>query len=155
MNSKTPFSVKEAHESPGFLLWQVTMLWQRRIAAALRPHQLTQVQFALLASLLWLSRTQSAITQAMLARHAKLDIMMTSQVLRALEKRGLVAREAHPSDTRAKVLALTKRGRSLTWKTVPIVEQADRAFFGALGSRLGNFNGSLRSLIESPAEETS
>ena len=155
MNSKTPFLVKEAHESPGFLLWQVTMLWQRRIAAALRPHQLTQVQFALLASLLWLSRTQSAITQAMLARHAKLDIMMTSQVLRALEKRGLVAREAHPSDTRAKVLALTKRGRSLTWKTVPIVEQADRAFFGALGSRLGNFNGSLRSLIESPAEETS
>ena len=48
----TPFSVQEADESTGFLLWQVTMLWQRRIAAVLRPQGLTQVQFALLASLL-------------------------------------------------------------------------------------------------------
>jgi DNA-binding MarR family transcriptional regulator len=147
MNRKAPFSVTEAHESPGFLLWQVTMLWQRRIAAVLRPHALTQVQFALLASLLWLSRTESAITQAMLARHAKLDAMMTSQVLRTLEANGLVERDAHPSDTRAKILTLTKKGRVLTWKMVPLVEQADAFFFSAVRSRLAGFNGSLRSLI--------
>lgn len=147
MNSKAPFSVTEAHESPGFLLRQVTMLWQRRIAAVLRPHELTQVQFALLASVLWLSRTESSITQAQLARHAKLDTMMTSQVLRALEGRGLVVRHAHPSDTRAKTLALTKKGRTVSCRMVPLIEQADAAFFNALGARRAQFNGSLRSLI--------
>ena len=88
MNRKTaPFSVEKASESSGFLLWQVTALWQRRIAWALRSLGLTQVQYALLASLLWMSRTQRTITQAMLARHTKLDIMMTSRVLRTLETR--------------------------------------------------------------------
>lgn len=36
--------------SPGFLLWHVTLRWQRAITAALRPLDLTHVQFVLLAS---------------------------------------------------------------------------------------------------------
>ena len=147
MNSKAPFSVRKAEDSTGFLLWRVTMLWQRRIAAALRPHELTQVQFALLASLLWLSRSERSITQSTLARHAKLDVMMTSQVLRALEVRGLIERNVHPSDTRAKTLLLTRKGRALAWATVPVVEKADADFFAVLGSGIGTFNKSLRALI--------
>jgi DNA-binding MarR family transcriptional regulator len=154
MSRKAPFSVEEASDSSGFLLWQLTALWQRRIAAALRPHGLTQVQYALLASLLWLSRREKGITQARLARHAKLDTMMTSQVLRALESRGFVERKAHPTDTRAKVLALTAAGRALAWKAVPAVEGADRKFFGAPGVDLARFNKSLLSLIASSAQET-
>ena len=150
MNRKTaPFSVSEANDSTGFLLWLVTMLWQRRIAAALRLFELTQVQYALLASLLWLSRSESSVTQAMLARHAKLDMMMTSQVLRALEARGLLERNAHPSDARAKVLTLTRRGRILTRSAVPAVESADRSFFRALGQKAGTFNESLTALTHS------
>ncbi|MEO8575159.1 MAG: MarR family transcriptional regulator [Gemmatimonadales bacterium] len=147
MNRKAaPFSVSEANESTGFLLWQVTTLWQRRIAEALRPLELTQVQYALLASLLWLSRSEGSITQAMLARHAKLDMMMTSQVLRALESRGLLERRAHPTDTRAKVLTLTRKGRALTRSAVPVVESTDRSFFRALGHGSGKFNESLIAL---------
>jgi DNA-binding MarR family transcriptional regulator len=146
---QAPFSVARASDSSGFLLWQVTALWQRRITMALRPYGLTQVQYALLASLLWMSRTNRAITQAMLARHAKLDVMMTSQVLRALEGRGLIERGAHPRDTRAKALRLTKAGRTLVWKTVPMVEDADREFFSALGDGVARFNRSLHSLIAS------
>src|SRR5438128_1476507 len=67
----SPFSVDDANDSSGFLLWQVTALWQRRVAEALRPHELTQVQYALLASLLWLSRTEDDVTQSRLAAHAK------------------------------------------------------------------------------------
>ena len=149
MDRKTiPFRSKQASDSTGFLLWQVTVLWQRRIAAALRPHGLTQVQFALLASLLWLSNKESAITQAMLARHAKLDVMMTSQVLRALEKKGFVGRHAHPSDTRAKILSLTKSGKALAWSAIPDVEKADAVFFKTLGVQRKKFNKSLLLLIE-------
>jgi len=153
MNRKTaPFSVEQASESSGFLLWQVTALWQRRIAWALRSLGLTQVQYALLASLLWMSRTQRTITQAMLARHTKLDMMMTSQVLRTLETRGLLQRNPHPTDTRAKVLRLTKEGRKLAWQAVPVVERVDREFFGALGAQLDRFNRSLLSLIGSSTQ---
>lgn len=144
---RAPFAVEQATDSSGFLLWQVTALWQRRIAAALRPYGLTQVQHALLASLLWMSRTPHATTQAKLARHAKLDVMMTSQVLRTLEGRGLVERDAHPRDARAKVLRLTKAGRTLAWKAVPVVDSADREFFSVLGDRIDRFNRSLVSLI--------
>ena len=154
MSRKTaPFSVEEASESSGFLLWQVTALWQRRIAWALRSIGLTQVQYALLASLLWMSRTQRTITQAMLARHTKLDMMMTSQVLRTLESRGLLERNPHPTDTRAKVLGLTKEGRKLARQAVPVVEGVDREFFGALGAQLNRFNRSLLSLIASSTQE--
>ncbi|MGI8498865.1 MAG: MarR family winged helix-turn-helix transcriptional regulator [Gemmatimonadaceae bacterium] len=152
MNRNTaPFAVEEANDSSGFLIWQVTMIWQRRIAAVLRPFELTQVQFTLLASLLWLSRRERPITQAMLARHAKLDMMMTSQVLRALERHGLLERHPHPTDTRARALTLTRRGRALTRRAVPEVESADRSFFSALGRGLERFNDALIALIDTSA----
>ena len=147
MNKSNPFSEKEANDSTGFLLWQVTTIWQRAIAAALRPHGITQVQYALLASLLWLSKKENQITQTRLAQHTQLDVMMTSQVLRALEAKGFVRRLPHPKDTRAKLLSLTKNGKALAFKTVPIVEKADAAFFEALGSRRSQFNQFLLSLM--------
>jgi len=142
-----PFSVKKANDSTGFLLWQVTALWQRKIAATLRPLDLTQVQFALLASLLWWSNKKTLLTQSMLAEHTKLDTMMTSQVLRTLEKKGLIERRPHPTDTRAKILSLTKKGRDRAFRAVPAVEKADADFFNATASNILQFNESLRSLI--------
>ena len=150
MNKNTgdfPFAEKEAEDSTGLLLWQLTALWQRAINAALKPYELTQVQFVLLASLLWLSSKEKCITQVMLARHAKLDVMMTSQVLRTLESRDLVVRNPHPTDTRAKMLKLTLAGKKLAMSAVPAVEQVDQKFFGALGKQRSNFNSELRSLI--------
>jgi DNA-binding MarR family transcriptional regulator len=149
VKSRSPFSVEEANDSTGFLLWQVTALWQRAIAQALRPHDLTQVQYALLASLLWLSNRGEVVTQARLAGHAKLDVMMTSQVLRALEARGLLERRAHPTDTRAKALRLTAAGRALAARAVPVVEGADTAFFAGLGAARAGLNKHLLALIES------
>jgi DNA-binding MarR family transcriptional regulator len=142
-----PFSVRSAEESTGFLLFQVTAVWQRRVAAALREHDLTQAQYALLAGLLWLSRNERDVTQARLARHARLDVMMTSQVLRTLEARGLVERLPHPDDARAKVLRLTNAGRARAFRAVPDVEAADARFFGARGAQQGRFNRLLRALL--------
>ena len=142
-----PFAEKEAHDSTGLLLWQLTTLWQRAITAALKPYGITQVQFVLLASLLWLSSKERHITQVMLAKHTKLDVMMTSQVLRTLESRGLITRNAHPTDTRAKMLKLTPAGKQLAMRTVPAVEGADNNFFAGLGKQRKNFNGELRRLI--------
>ncbi len=55
--------------------------------------------------------------------------MMTSQVLRTLETKGLVKRHREPSDPRAFSLSLTEEGRIVTKKAVKIVENVDADFF--------------------------
>src|SRR5256885_5403077 len=44
-----------SRESPGFLLWHATLRWQRDVASALAPLDLTHVQFMLLACGWWLN----------------------------------------------------------------------------------------------------
>lgn len=118
-------------ESPGFLLWQTTNLWQRRQRAALKEVDLTHVQFVLLASVVWLTSHGRTVTQIDLARHAATDVMMTSQVLRTLEGKGLVTRLPHPDDSRAKHVLATERGEETAARAIRIVEGVDRAFFAA------------------------
>ena len=79
--------------SPGFLLWQVSHAWQRAQCAALAPLDLTHVQFVLLAGVGWLQQGNELVTQAKLSRHAGTDPMMTSQVVRHLERQELLVRE--------------------------------------------------------------
>ena len=92
-----------AGESPGFLLWRISNAWQQRQRAALLPLGLTHVQFVLLASLVWLTQHGRTVTQTDLAEQAQTDPMMTSQVVRALEARGLLTRETSAQDRRARV----------------------------------------------------
>ena len=120
-----------AKESPGFMLWIVTNAWQKAVRAALRPYDLTHVQFVLLASLTWLS-SDTPVTQRALATHAHTDVMMTSQVLRALEEKGLIRRSAHPTDSRAIELNVTAAGTALANSANAVVEKADHTFFSKL-----------------------
>jgi MarR family transcriptional regulator, organic hydroperoxide resistance regulator len=134
-----------ADESVGLLLWQVTNRWQAAQRAALKPFGLTHVQFVLLASLTWL-RSDAPVTQRELAAHAYTDPMMTSQVLRALEQRGLVERAPHPDDGRARALRATRAGAALANRANAAVETCDREFFAALGSHRTAFAARLRAL---------
>jgi DNA-binding MarR family transcriptional regulator len=118
----------DAGESPGFLLWRVTQRWQRSIVAALRPLDLTHAQFVLLMSTWYLGKATPP-SQREVAEHAEADVMMTSQVLRTLERRGLVTRSADEADARVKRLAVTPEGARLARRAQGVVEKADRAFF--------------------------
>ena len=128
----------DAPTSPGFVLWQVASLWQRSLRSALEAAELTHAQFVLLASAGWLeAQSEGApVTQSDIASHAKTDAVMTSEVLRTLERKRLVKRLAHPSDARAKQIALTAAGRRAAQRAVALVEEADEAFFGARGPEL-------------------
>ncbi|WP_221469258.1 MarR family winged helix-turn-helix transcriptional regulator [Cohnella nanjingensis] len=125
---------KEANDSPGFLLWQVTNVWQKEIRHALEPLDLTHPQFVLLFSCQWLNDKagHAGVTQIQLAQHAQVDVNVTSQVLRTLERKGYVVRGAHPTDTRAKAIMPTPAGDALASRAVQAVEAADRAFFASL-----------------------
>jgi DNA-binding MarR family transcriptional regulator len=144
--TKGPVSEWDGPEdSPGFLLWRVTLAWQRAMRAALAPHELTHVQFVLLASAWWLGETE-APTQQRLAEHAGTDPMMTSQVLRKLEDRGFVAREQDPRDARARRIVPTSVGRAVLTKALRDVERADTDFFASLGNERAWFTRGLARL---------
>jgi DNA-binding MarR family transcriptional regulator len=119
-------------ESPGFLLWHATLRWQRAIAAALKPLGLTHVQFLLLACTWWLTKQGSRPNQAEVAAQAGTDVKMTSQVVRSLERKGLLEREVDPADSRARRLRPTRRGAAVAPRAVAVVERVDSEFFAGI-----------------------
>jgi DNA-binding MarR family transcriptional regulator len=124
---------RRSDDSPGLLLWQVTLAWQRSMRAALEPHDLTHVQFVLLLSAWWLGEHEEPPTQQRIAEHAGTDVMMTSQVLRRLAARQFVSRELDDKDTRAKRIVLTDTGRTVLTEALADVEATDAEFFAPLG----------------------
>ena len=118
-------------DSPGFLLWHVTLRWQRDMVTALAPLDLTHVQFVLLASAWWLNTQDQHPNQLAVARQAGTDVKMTSQVLRTLETKGLIVREVDQADTRARLVRVTGAGADLARRAIAAVEAADAAFFAA------------------------
>jgi DNA-binding MarR family transcriptional regulator len=134
-------------QSPGFLLWRAALSWQRSIRAALAPHELTHVQFVLLASLRWLQDHGTGLpSQARLAEQAGADPMMASQVLRKLAARGLLERQPDPADSRARLLRLTPAGRALLAGALADVEAADESHFAVLGADRAGFLAGLTAL---------
>jgi DNA-binding MarR family transcriptional regulator len=118
-------------ESPGFLLWHLTLQWQRELTAALAPLGLTHVQFVILACAYWLNRHGGTPNQLGVAAQAGTDVKMTSQVLGKLEQRRLIERRADEHDTRAKTVTVTRRGRALAIRAIEVVEKADAKFFAS------------------------
>jgi DNA-binding MarR family transcriptional regulator len=142
------FSVEKPEESTGFLLWQVTNLWQREIKKALEEYNLTHSQFVLLASIHWLTIQKQEVTQIVLSSHTKIDPMTTSTVLRALQQRGFIQRQEHATDTRAKTVALTEDGKETIKKAVVVVEKFDSDFFSLLGIKAKELNNNLLTLLK-------
>jgi len=137
----------DAVDSPGLMLWRVTNAWQSATRAALRPFALTHVQFVLLASLSWLA-ADSPVTQRDLADHARTHRpMMTSQVLRTSETKGLIRRGPHPLDARARALTVTPQGAALATAANTAVENTDRTFFAPLISERREFTRMLWRLV--------
>ena len=79
----------------------------RRSDAAFAPRGVTADQFVLLATL---ARGGEALTQRELARRMSSDPSTVRAMLVLLEQRGLVERDTHPSDARARTVALTAKG---------------------------------------------
>ncbi|MGV2432609.1 MAG UNVERIFIED_CONTAM: MarR family transcriptional regulator [Rickettsiaceae bacterium] len=127
--NESPFGFARPEDSPGFLLWQTTLSWQRVIKKALDKHDISHSQFVIMALLLWFESNGYSPTQILIANYSKLDKMTVSKSLKKLAKLGVVSRISDEKDTRAKNVFLTKNGKELIHTLVPIVEDIDAAFF--------------------------
>ena len=73
--------------------------------------------------------------------------MTTSTVLRTLQIKGLLKRQEHSTDTRAKSVALTDEGKKVIKQAVIAVEKFDEEFFSVLGTKTKDFNKKLMMLL--------
>lgn len=153
MGNPIEFRFKSPNDSPGYLLGQLTMLWQRKLKRVLDPLNLTHTQFVLMAALAWLSKDNQNVTQVDIALQGNADRMMVSKVLRTLEEKKFIIRKEHPSDTRAKVIRLTDEGAKILQEALTAVENTDVIFFSTLGEKLPQFNEQMIALTLLNKEE--
>lgn len=146
------FGFDKPEESPGLLLWQTTITWQRLIKKALDTYHISHAQFVILAIVLWFEGVKQKPTQILIVHQSKLDKMTVSKSLKKLSADGLIKRTEHEKDTRAKSVHLTAKGEKMASTLVPIVEKIDDKFFSAAGvskqkllvSILGNIISSIK-----------
>ena len=150
-DSLTRFPETSAWDRTGFLLWHAMLEWRRKVTSALEEVGLTYVQFSLLASTSYLIHRGPAPSQAELAEHAGMDVMMTSQVVRTLERERLVKRTADKNDARVKRIVTTAKGQSVVSDAVRIVNDMNDEVFG-LVEDLDRFKEALRLVADRDVE---
>lgn len=117
----------------GFVLWRIVHRYVRELDRALAPLDLTHLQFTILTLAAWLAQSSDAVTQAQLARFGDIHPMQVSNVLKALEGKGLVDRPASQIDTRAKLVTITETGVTALRHALPIAVEVQAKLFGEAG----------------------
>jgi len=132
MKKRSLFSYPKPEHSPGYLLWKVTTAWQRLLKKVFEPYNISHSQFVIMAVTTWLIEHKEQATQVAIASLSGLDKMTISQALKKLIALKLITRKECRSDTRAKVVTLTPRGKDVVKNLIPLVEKTDEVFFDAL-----------------------
>lgn len=122
----------DANKSIGFLFIRAYNIWHYSIQSCLKEFNINHTQFVVMTSLAYLLQTNDSITQVALAKHVNIDVMTLSKLLKKLVTDGYIEKREHESDTRAKVLLLTEKGREIVNQAVAEVEKIDQSFFGKL-----------------------
>lgn len=124
---------KTPEDSPGYLLWRVSLAWRSAIEATLKKFALTHPQFVVLATTAWLTRAGAHTSQVAIGQAAGIDPNTTSQILRGLELKQLIERPRFLNE-RSRNPALTELGQAVISKALPAVERADAKFFQGLNA---------------------
>ena len=142
--------MRNLEDDTGFLILQVSNSWKNYHEEILKKHHhISYIQYVVLADIYWFTlRNKKQVTQAMLAKHTKIDPMTISYIFKGLEAKGYICRVTHPTDVRAKAVNLTQEGKDLLCQIVKTVAEADMKFFTALGKSAERFNRDLMKLLQ-------
>jgi DNA-binding MarR family transcriptional regulator len=122
------------------------MRWRRSAEAALSSTGLTVTQWLVLSTLEELVREQDEpASQQQVAERAQVDKMTTSQVMRALEARGMVDRAAS-FDARYYRVIVTRRGEQALAAAGKQLDAASRESFRRLTTGLPELRDQLREI---------
>jgi DNA-binding MarR family transcriptional regulator len=110
MTETASVEVSAARVGPG-MSYAIGRLHQRlfaRLTERVAPHGLTTLQFTTLSVL---SRHGAPLSTSQLARRAFMTPQSMSEVIHALERKGLIKRNPHPNHRRTLPATLTPKGR--------------------------------------------
>lgn len=139
---------QNAEQIPGFLLWQVSKLWQRELNAALSDLGISGTQAVILGNIVRMQGQGKAATQIALAQITKVDPMTTSQALRTLERKKLIRRVTSKEDRRAVQVLPTVKGTKVTTQALQRFVQAHLNFFEPIKADLDSFALALQALVK-------
>ena len=148
-NDFFPFKFRENDDNSGFLLWKVSYMWQqeqRRIL--MKYHNISQMDYVILASTYYLMVTDRKITPTILARHTKITPVGMSQLLKSLEKRQLIERYSKESDSKSRFVRVSELGITVLKKAIITAEAFDERFFKSIGTKIGILNKFMVELIK-------
>ena len=126
-------SLDAPQNAVGFVMWRVVHRYQREVEQALRPMDLTHLQFVTLTLVAWMARDGEAATQSQLARFGDIHPMQVSNVLKALEQKRIVRRTPSPANALAKQVAMTPTGMTALREALPLVIEVQGRLFGDQG----------------------
>lgn len=127
----------------GFVMWRIVHRYQREVDQALRPLDLTHLQFVVLTLVAWQARAGAPATQAALAKFGDIHPMQLSNVLKALDQKGAVLRTPAPSNALAKCVEITSAGIVALREALPLVIEIQGRLFGDEGRPGGRLLESL------------
>ncbi len=127
----------------GFVMWRVVHRYQREVEQALRPMDLTHLQFVTLTLVAWMARDREVATQSELARFGDIHPMQVSNVVKALEQKRMVRRTPSPGNAIAKQVAITSTGMTALREALPMVIEVQGRLFGDQGRPGGDLLNTL------------
>jgi DNA-binding MarR family transcriptional regulator len=101
---------------------------RRAINERVQPYDLTTLQYTTLSVL----GRRGALSNAQLARRSYMSPQAMSEVIEALEKRGLIERSRHPHHRRVYPVGLTAKGRTVLAACEAVVDELEAEIFGGL-----------------------
>jgi DNA-binding MarR family transcriptional regulator len=132
----------------GFLLAKASQRWNELLSARFVARGFPEVRAAY-GSLLLPLFEEDGLRLGELARRARLSKQTLTTLIRRLERDGLVALRADPSDARATLVFLTARAREFEPVAAEILEELDRSVAALLSPpRVAVLDHSLRALME-------
>lgn len=115
--------LEDSNDDIGYLIWKVSKYWQRGKLRLLGEFGLTGSQLELLGAIYHMSRENTEATQIILSQETGIDPMTTSTILRNLQKKGLISRRESATDTRARIVEVTKSGSELFERAIAKVRE--------------------------------
>ncbi|MFV1885516.1 MAG: MarR family winged helix-turn-helix transcriptional regulator [Balneola sp.] len=150
---KTMFPNPE--DKMGYLIWQINMLWVKKVNQSLQDIGLTHTQLITLAATEWLNFEKEHVIQRDLALKMKVDRMLVSKLVSKLVDAQLIKKKKSEEDSRVNLLSLTGSGRELLMDAIVIMKKNEREFFGLVEEDLPDLVKKLKKLYLLAEEDAS
>ena len=138
-------------DSAGYLANHMARLFERGLAARIRPLGLTTGTFPALLEL-W---EQDGLTQKQLVERLDIEQATMANTLSRMERDGLIKRERDPGDGRVQRIKLTEQARALRDPAIAAATaENENALFSLSDEESAQFIGLMRKIIAARKQQT-